>query len=142
MNWYINVHSKAIRKSVSHVGGYAADYCLTELLCRSGRWCKQYQVVYGYDYHIMFESNRDAIANAGGNVHDDFIKYANKETIGDIFECSAYLMMCGRYLDELWKFMEHVFVVLWSTPARTRRTPRKKRARPSTGPVRGARVRR
>ena len=36
--WYENNDSKKLRKDVSHLGGYIADYMNTELCCRSGRW--------------------------------------------------------------------------------------------------------
>ena len=106
LNWYIDVWNKRTRKDVSHVGGYAADWSLTELLCRSGMWCKQYRVVHTTHYRIIFDERKDVIEAKGGRVNDDLIKWCNDVTLADIFECSACMMVYGRHADEFWKFME------------------------------------
>ena len=67
--------NKNIRKDISHMGGYIADYMNTELLCRSKRWVKQHTVVCNGSYRALYDCSKEILAIAEARI-DEFDTYS------------------------------------------------------------------
>ena len=106
--WYQNNDSKSLRKNVSHLGGYIADYMNTELCCRSGRWIKHYEVVYNAFYKEAFVARRDTILqyDKSNNIGRFLETGPNSEKIGDCFEVAFVIMLSMCQFDCMWDLVE------------------------------------
>ena len=96
------------RKEVAMLGGYIADYLLTEHSCRSGRWVKKYTVVSNYAY-AQIATARSAQINKY-SVDNKFNLFMTTgpgdESIGDCFEVAVLIMVSEAAFHPMWDLVE------------------------------------